>query len=290
MVALICAACARRGPTPARPAPGPVPTTAGTPTPATPDVPTAPAATGRFGYLPGLAAYDVRTEAKVELTAGPDAERGREVVRSAARVGYALSTVGRGFSVAGQVDGYTVEASERVRGGSQAPALTLRFNGTLDPRSTRLYPDGPTVACSDPIGATRLAALAAAHETVIWVPATVTQGARWRDSVLVNTCRGPIPATVATVSQYEVTEANGPRIRVRRQTSLVLHGQAIVAGKTVTLSGTGSGETTIELDATQGRLVRSDGETRATVTVTLPDGARQFGQRVKTEVRRRDGT
>ena len=251
------------------------------------DAPAAPTA-GRFAYLPGTAAYDVRAESTVELTAGPEQERGREVVRSSARVGYTLSPVGRGFAVAGQVDGYAVEGSDRIRAGSDGAAGTVRFAGTLDPRSTRLYPDGQPPLCASPAGAAQIAALASARETVIWVPAAVGAGARWRDTATVSGCRGPVPATIATTAQYEVLGASGTRVRIRRITTLTLRGQGIVAGRTVTLAGTGSGETTLEVDATLGRLVRSDGDARSTVTVTLPDGARQFAQRVRTEVRARE--
>jgi hypothetical protein len=53
------------------------------------------------------------------------------------------------------------------------------------------------------------------------------------------------------------------------------------------VTGSGDGVATIELDAGAGRLTRIDGESHAMVTVALPDGARQFTQQVRTEVRSR---
>jgi hypothetical protein len=105
----------------------------------------------------------------------------------------------------------------------------------------------------------------------------------------VTTCRGPIGTLVTTAARYEVTAIDGTRVRVRRDATMTMRGGGIAGGRSVTLSGDGTGSATIELDAARGRLARLDGETRTTVTVNLPDGPRQFNQQVRTRVAARDG-
>lgn len=292
LAAGLCALTAACGggiaPTPSpRPTDTPAPEAPRTPPPSATPAPTA--STGRFALLPGAAAYDVRSDATIEMTAGPAAERGKETTATSARVSYELAPAGRGMAVTGEVAGLAVQAPERITGGATAPAAPVRFRGTIDPRGPRLDVDGAAFGCASPAGAAQIVALSAARETVLRVPATVAVGTRWRDTVSTIACRGPIPATVTSSAQYEVTAVEGARVRLRRETTLSMQGRGIAAGRTVSVSGTGSGSATLELDVARGRLARMDGESRSTVTVTLPDGPRQFTQTVRTQVRARDG-
>ena len=265
----------------APPAPTPAPPT--TPAPAT----AAPAA-NRFAFLPGQASYDVRSESMVEMTSGPEAERGKERALVVARVTYTIdSTARRATALSGQVDALSMDASSRIGGATPPPAEPVRFQGAIDARGVHVDIQGAVFGCVGPAGTAQAAGIAAARETVLRVPATIAVATRWRDSVSVMACRGPVPTTVTSVSRYEVTAVDGSRVRVRRETALQLRGQAIAGGKAVTVTGTGGGLATIELDAALGRLIRINGDTHATITVTLPDGAREFAQQVRTEVKAR---
>ncbi len=245
----------------------------------------------RFALLPGAASYDVRTDATVEMTAGPAGERGRETVASAARVDYVLATASRTVTFNGQVAGLAVQSSQRIAGATPPqPAPTpVRFRGVADARTARVDADSPVLGCLSTEGAAQQAALAAARETVVPVPASLTVAARWRDSTTTLTCRGPVPATVTTVASYQVIAIDGTRVRLRRDVTTTVRGGGIAGGRSVTVSGAGVGSATIELDATVGRLTRLDGDVRTTITVTLPDGARQFVQQAATHVQARDG-
>jgi hypothetical protein len=284
VIAVAAASCGGR----VRPTPAP---TAGPPPQAEPPRPTAAATSpaDRFAFLPGPAAYDVRTEATIEMTAGPTQERGRETVTTSARVDYEVTPGTRGVALKGQVTALAVQASSRITGGAPMSTADVRVRGTIDARGARLDVDGPTLGCATPEGAAQAAALAAARETVIHVPATIAVGTRWRDSASVATCRGPITGTASTSARYEVTGIDGNLVHVRRETTTTLRGGGFAGGKTVSVSGGGTGAAAIDLDAARGRLVRLDGESRTTVSVGLPDGARQFVQQTRTQVRRRDG-
>jgi len=242
-------------------------------------------------FLPGAAAYDVRSESTVEMTTGPQAERGRERVTTTARVAYEITVprAGAGSTgISGQVDALAMDASSRI-GGTPAPggAAPIRFHGSVDARGVHLDPDAPTLGCALAGAVMQAAALSAARETLLRVPPNVAVATRWRDSVSTITCRGPVTTTVTTVARYEVTAIDGPTVHVRRDVTVRLRGQAIAGGRSVTVTGSGAGTATLELDVALGRLRRVDGETRTTVTVALPDGAREFAQQVHTEVRAR---
>jgi hypothetical protein len=276
-----CAGGARSAP-PAAPTPSatPAPTTSA-PAPAGSTGPTGSAASARFAFAPGVAAYDVRTEATIELASGPESERGRESVTSTGRVTYTIAAAGRGLTIGGQIDGFAAQASSRVTGGASDPAVTVRFRGAIDARGAMVEREGPSPACATGTGAAESAAVAAARETVIRMPAALTVGARWRDSVVIAGCRSQLPTTSVVVARYEIMGIEGARVRLRRQSATSLRGQGIAGGRTVTLAGEGAEDATLEVDATRGRLVKVDGEGRATISVTLPDGARQFTQRTK---------
>lgn len=269
------------------PAPSPAPTNRpATTTTSTPATPAATAAT-RFAYTVGTASYDVRTESSVELTSGPETERGKESITAAGQVTYAVTPNARGVAVAGEVQGFASQASARVNGGPADPPATVRFRGTVDARGVAVDRDGASSGCTTPMGAAEAAAITVARETIIGVPNPIAVGARWRDSSVVATCRSQLPATVTTVARYEITSIDGNRVKVRRQGTTSVRGQGIAGGRSVSLSGAGTDEITYEMDAERGRLVRGDGDSRSTITVSLPDGARQFTQRTTLAVRLR---
>jgi hypothetical protein len=270
-------------PTPA-PRPTPAPTTP-PPTPA--PIPSASSAPIRFVYGARPAEYDDRTESTIELTSGPEAERGRETVSSAGHVSYVVAPTARGATITGQVDGFAVQASARVSGGVTDPPVSVRFRSTVDGRGATVERDGAGPGCAAPTGGPEASALAAARETILRVPTPLASGARWRDSVVVATCRSQLPATVTTVTRFEVVGIDGSTVRLRRQATTTVRGQGIAGGRSVSMSGAGTEDATLELDAARGRLVRVDGEGRSTITVSLPDGSRQFDQRSKLTVRSR---
>jgi hypothetical protein len=260
---------------------------------ATPSAPGAVA--GRFTYAPGTYHYEVRTDASVELAG----TRERESVGTVAHLAYTVARDARGVAIAGQVDSVAVQASARVAGDVTArPSAPVRFRGTVDPTPPRagqtargaaleLVGGGPR--CTLPEGAVQAAALAAAREAVVRVPASIAVGTQWRDSTTAPGCSGEIATAVTVVSRYEVvgqaTVDGTPAARLRRETSVTVRGQGFARGQPVVVTGTGAGSGSVYVDAAGGRVLGGESETRSTVRVIVGrEPAREFAQHTKTRM------
>lgn len=246
-------------------------------------VPARPTATSwRFAWAPGAQRYEVIVEGAVE-----DSSREQERVVTRAVVTTELEAA----RVRGTVDSLFVDASERVTGGAAPPGWEpVRFAGTTDARGVRVEAADPgaELRCSTPIAA----AVALARETVPRIPAALTIGARWQDSSVVESCRSLVPTTVHAQHTYEVVSAelldSGAEVlRIRRRSTVRVQGQGLARGRPTTVTGSGTGEATLLVEPGAGRLVAVDGESRSTLTVALPDGARTFSQVARTMVRGR---
>jgi hypothetical protein len=144
--------------------------------------------------------------------------------------------------------------------------------------------------CALPEGSGQAAALSAAREAIVRVPAAISVGTRWRDSVTTPSCNGEIPTTVTTVARYEVVGraryGGGEAVQVRRETTTAWRGQAIARGRQVAVVGSAAGEGSVYLDPVGGRVLGSEGEARGTVRVTVGrDVVQEFTQRTQTRVR-----
>jgi len=281
------AACAGRAPGPAEtPAPAPRPPAGATPAPATPS-----ATSWRFAWSTEAQAFAVRTEADVERSGTVGAAE-RERVESSARVTLAMLPAGSGGTraVAGRVDSLRVRASARVSGGADAPlAAPVSVRGSIGARgAVRLDVDGTAAmgGCGTPAGASAITALAIARETLPRVPAALTVGARWRDTVATVSCAGPLPVTVQAIAAYEVEGQDGALLRVRRRTNSTLRGQGFAGGQSVRVSGSGTADATLLLDPARGALQGVTGEGRTTMTMTLGTATHAFEQRTRVRVER----
>jgi hypothetical protein len=283
------AACAGRAPSPA-PAPAPTPRApapAATPAPA----PATDAATAwRFDWSTTAQHFVVRTEADVERSGGT-AERER--VESAAQVTLAIQTAGTGSAraVAARVDSLRVRTSERIAGGAaSSPASGVGVRGTVSARgAVRLEVVNATAlgGCTTPAGAQAVVAVALARETLPRIPAALTVGARWRDTLATATCAGPVPVAVQSVAAYEVEGRDGALLRVRRRTTSTLRGQGFAGGQAVRVTGTGTADATLRLDPALGALRDVAGEGRTTMAMTIGTATHTFEQRARLRVEAR---
>jgi hypothetical protein len=261
----------------AEPAPAPVPRPpAATPAPA--------AASTAFVYEPGTYRYEVRADAVIER---PDARGDRENVGTVAQVSYTLTRQPRGLGVTGQVESYVVSAGARVTAGAAGAGLTapLAFRGTVDATGARLSTEGTlSQRCDGPFGA----ALTAAREALVRFPPSLATGTRWVDTTSALTCRGDVPATLQTIARYEVVGranfAGTSAIHVRRQTTTTLQGSGVASGRPLTITGAGTGQSSLYVDTARGRLLGSTGESRTTLTVRIQNATQQFEQRATQRV------
>ena len=274
----LAGACAGGGGGRVEPAPAPAPRpSAATPVPAA-------ARTTAFAYEPGTYRYEVRTDAVVER---PDARDERETVGAVAQLSYTLARQPRGLAVTGQVESYAVTAGQRVTAGEVDAGLAapLPFRGTVDAGGVRIATEGTLgQRCDGPFGP----ALTAARETLVRFPPSLVAGTRWADTTSTLTCRGDVPATLQTIARYDVVGradfAGTSAIHVRRQTSTSLDGRGVASGRPLTISGTGTGTSSLYVDPARGRLLGSIGESRTTLTVRIDNLTQQFVQRATQRV------
>jgi hypothetical protein len=289
LAAATLAACAGRAPAPE---PAPAPATPGAPAPTAAPAPAADAATAwRFAWSTTAQTLAVRTEADVERTGGGSE---RERVESAALVTLAVQTAGTGGTraVAARVDSLRVRASDRVAGGAPAtsPAVGVGVRGTVSARGAvrlEVANAGTLGGCATPAGAQAVTALAIARETLPRIPAALTVGARWRDTLTTASCAGPVPVAVQSVAAYEVEGRDGALLRVRRRTTSTLRGQGFAGGQAVRVTGTGTADATLRLDPVLGALRDVTGEGRTTMAMTIGTATHTFEQRARLRVEAR---
>ncbi|MGZ8413579.1 MAG: hypothetical protein ACXWZS_09375 [Gemmatirosa sp.] len=275
------AACAGRAPAPA-PAP--------TPRAPAPAAPATDAATAwRFAWSTTAQTFAVRTEADVERTGGGGSERER--VESAAQVTLAVQTAGANGTraVAGRVDSLRVRASERVAGtaATAPPAAMVPVRGAVSARGAVRLDVASTAAvggCATPAGAQAITALAIAREALPRIPAALTVGARWRDTLATGSCAGPLPVAVQSIAAYEVEGRDGALLRVRRRTTSALRGQGYAGGQSVRITGSGTADATLLLDPERGALRSVTGEGRTTMSMTFGTATHAFEQRTRLRV------
>jgi hypothetical protein len=272
---ILAAACA-----PARsPAPAPSPT---------PDAPAsgaaAPAAPSwEFRYAPGTRRYRVESEATVELRS--DSSHRQAPIRTSGRVTIALSGVaGQPLALSATVDDYDVERGDAIPEGDGALPRRASLRGTLSTTGELTVPAAPREAC-DPADAL----VAAARELLVAVPPSLAPGTRWSDSASTTLCRGGVPVTTGIVRDYEVDgreRVDGTdAIRVRRRDRFTLAGASAVPGRTMVVSGRGTGTATLWFDPAGGRYLGMTWESDAELSVRAGRQSSNFRQRVRQQAR-----
>jgi hypothetical protein len=230
--------------------------------------------------------YELRSEAVVGLTG--DSAAAHVPVASTTLYTVTLTPTGDRFQVSGQVDSTAVTAGSRVpppqRADSTRPVFRaeLLSDGTLAALQGAAQP--PCAGGTEPV-------IAAVQSLFVRLPATLSVGTTWQDTVVTVTCRGELPLTSTAVRRYRVvgpTSWNGrPALEVERSGTLTLAstdtvGSGAVATGTSTnrmsVTGTGTSASTLQVDPTTGLLLSSRGEHHTTLTVTTGRSALPFQQ------------
>lgn len=164
------------------------------------------------------------------------------------------------------------------------PTLTQRVTVEVNGDSGTVRIVDPLVPgaldCSSP-GAALAARLAMLFPKV---PAHVTRGLTWTDSLSVSGCRGPVPATTSVVRSYialgEAPFAGMTTLHVRRSDSVTGKGEGSEGQHRVFVSASGAGTTDLYLEPTSGRFVGATGEQTVSLEVTTSGRTTRFVQRV----------
>jgi hypothetical protein len=112
----------------------------------------------------------------------------------------------------------------------------------------------------------RAAVVQALRETWLWPPTRVGVGTRWQDSTAYAICRDGVSLNAVSVRDYVVEGAQLREgqlvLRVRRHARTVLHGEGLQFGDSITVSGEGVAEATLELSLDGAAVVSGDGSSQ----------------------------
>ena len=274
---------------PANPAPAATP---GVPRAAEP---TAPVRRGQLAYSAGTFAYDVTSEASIELV------RDSSFVRAAPLVDTLITTLALTYQIAGEgadrlvtgtIDSFTVHSTGLVPESREPPTLPIAFQATLlAGRVPAQFTARTTPAVDTTCAAPDAPALSLARDVLVPLPLAATPGQSWEDTVTTTVCRATLPVTTRAVRSYRVvgpgTHDGEPALEVARTTHITMTGQGMPRGQTVTVAGAGQGAAALFLDAAGSRYL--GGRDSSTLELTISNGAqtRRFLQHVRQETRLR---
>lgn len=255
------------------------------PEPVIPPSNTIPSSSGRTSWVisPPSQPYDYTSLAttRVELTSDTLATVDTLVSTTGFTLSLARTASSTQFS--GAITSSTVQAGNRIGPSSQSSRLPTPFSGHLVNGNIVLdVPPGQNTGDPGDCDSSARSNLPAAGRALVLPPAQLERGSVWVDSILISTCAGAVPITLAAARTYRVLgESNistTSTILVERRTQTHFAGEGAQEQHWTVVHGEGTGSTRIHLDADTGVLLRSEGQDTATISVTSSGRNRQFVQ------------
>lgn len=236
-------------------------------------------------YGSGSPTYVVTTTASIRADADTAAATA-DSVETTFIAHLLLERGGNRLFVSGTIDSFTVRGTGRVAGAPPAGPLRFRGEGSAFGERMTFVPDLPA-SCDSPAEAL----LATARDLIVPLPDRVTAGAMWRDTVTATVCRGGVALTTTAVRQYVARglapHAGEQALELARTTELTVVGSGSQHGQSVSVTGQGSGTTTLFVDPGGGGLLGSTAETTAALSFTGPRGTTTFTQTSRQRIERR---
>lgn len=297
-----CASSGRAG-APARPDPVEAPSVVNLP-PVVPPLAPAPAP-APFVYASGTYTYAVENEATIAATSGPARV---DTVRSRSIITYRLSPRGDTTFVEGTVDSVSVSSTGSPQGMATATAGAGAVATGSFPFSFKISPNGvvrsPGRDSATVCASADIAAIATARDLLVSVPTLLAHGAQWTDSAVTTSCRGMIPVvtraartadvawaivpdTIRTAPDTIRTATGGgglPAYRILRTSIATMGGEGQVAGRHITITGTGSSTNALYLEPLRGVFLGSIGDAVTRLFVDTGSERQEFEQRVRQRV------
>jgi hypothetical protein len=166
--------------------------------------------------------------------------------------------------VDGQLTDYRVAVGPAVPAAPAGLKLARPFSATAPPTSGALGFTLPSEAsaCTDPA----LSSVQGLQDAWVAVPATLSVGQQWTDTVHTLSCRDRVPLHGTNIRRFVVRRAEvetGQRVLVviERSTRGKLAGEGDQFGEKVTIAGESSGTLTYLFDPATGHFVRASGTT-----------------------------
>jgi hypothetical protein len=249
--------------------------TTNTPTPERARVDSTQAPKDKSGSRPrrpvGTWRYKLESRARVSLPGNPtgDTQVGRTTLYTITLAQDARSSGSNGaFNLTGTVDSVAVSTGDGIPQPSIGTNAPPHFSAELSAAGqlTNLRSDAIT-SCQhgiDPLTAT-LQAL------IVPLPATISIGTSWRDTVSTITCRGRVPISTTAIRHYRILGDTSwqaqPALRIYRVDSLTIESRPDPGSAELTVRGSGNGAATLYVATGTGLLItaRSNGSTQLTV-------------------------
>lgn len=222
--------------------------------------------------------YEVRSEATVALLADTGATQ--VPVQTRIRYTIALDTSAGELQLTGTIDSNVVTTQGRIPQ-AQGDTAPTRFNGVVA-ASGKLWnlASNTRSRCKDGVDP----AVAAVHDLFVVLPASVTLGSTWQDTVVTVTCRGDLPITTSTVHSYRLADTTMWQGRaafvVNRTTTYAIRSveDSTAGRRALSVTGSGSGSATLQIEQSTGVVLSAQGEAHTTLTVNTGRSTVPFRQ------------
>ena len=220
-----------------------------------------------FEYAAGTVTYVVTTEATIaEMDSAASEPR---VFREVARVDVAITPA----------DGATLVTTTGSVEGIASAEIIQPFVDTLRVESTGTIAEPTLPICGrDTVPPIHLVTFLPP------VPLELREGVRWQRRLVYGICQGPIPIRVERTDSYTVTgrapQVAGTGVTLARSSSFAYAGSGVEGQHNVRITGSGSGQATLILDAGAGRLLSAVEESVSEINITASGRTRRFSQRI----------
>ncbi len=220
-----------------------------------------------FEYAAGTATYVVTTEATI-------AE-----IDSVASEPRAFREVARVDVIIAPANGATLVTTTGTVEGTTSVAIIQPFTDTLRVSSTGTVAEPTLPICGrDTVPPMHLVTLLPP------VPPELREGVRWQRRLVYGICQGPIPIRVERTDSYTVTgrapQVAGTGVTLTRSSSFAYSGSGVEGQHNVRVTGSGSGQATMILDASAGLLLRAESETISEIDIIASGRTTRFSQRI----------
>lgn len=220
-----------------------------------------------FAYAPGTVSYVVTSEATI---AEIDSSAPPRTFREVARVQLVIAPA----------EGVTIVTTTGSVEGTTTASIIQPFVDTLHAESVDAVAEPRMPICGrDTVPPMNLVTLLPP------VPQELREGVRWQRRHVYASCQGLIPVRVERTDSYLITgrapQATGAGgVTVTRTSSFAFAGSGVEGQHNVRLAGSGSGQATLVLDPSAGRLVSVVDDSTSEIDVTASGRTRRFAQRI----------
>jgi len=255
----------------------------GTPIPS-PSVPVPPAVppstkTWAFNYASGIVSYQISRSAAIESE--PDSGPHSQISTNTTHESLKLESAGDTVHFTATIDSFstTIQDSISRPHATQGPIQVI---GSFLNDSLLISSDSLTTKDCNPAKSALMTDL---HNLFVRIPAQLTQGTSWRDSVEVIGCQGMIPTTTRTTRSYvaagEATHQGYPVVLVQRVDTISVHGEGSQQQHRLVLDVTGTGTATYYLSPGEGHIVRLSTGQDLSLAITASGRTYHFKQSSK---------